>query len=146
MIKSFVISDIMTRDVITVREDTPVHEVVRLVLDQRISGIPVVDTHGQLCGVVTLTDLYSMLSKLFIKWKKRDTRDPIRRKTTDIVVGKIMTRDVISVKPLERIDNVVSLSHTKNIHIFPVVNNKGALIGVVGQRDILKAGFEMALS
>jgi len=48
----------MTRDVVTVNQDWTVEEAADLMLARKISGAPVVDDKGQLCGVITQTDLF----------------------------------------------------------------------------------------
>jgi CBS-domain-containing membrane protein len=46
------IRDVMTRDVVTARPDRPVHLAARLMVDHGIRGLPVVDEHGRIVGVV----------------------------------------------------------------------------------------------
>jgi CBS domain-containing protein len=50
------VKDVMTQHVITVTPDAPILEALRLMLDNRISGLPVVDTNGNLAGIVTEGD------------------------------------------------------------------------------------------
>ena len=49
--------DVMTRDVITVRPEMPVHQAARLLVFHGVSGLPVVDEGGHVVGVVTEGDL-----------------------------------------------------------------------------------------
>lgn len=58
LISKIKVADIMTRDVVTVNQDWTVEEAADLMLDRKISGAPVVDDKGQLCGVITQTDLF----------------------------------------------------------------------------------------
>ncbi len=58
LIAKIKVADIMTRDVVTVHQDWTVEEAADLMLSQKISGAPVVDDQGQLCGVITQTDLF----------------------------------------------------------------------------------------
>jgi len=50
-------TDIMTRDVITVGRDTTVAQAIRLMLDHRVSGLPVLDSDGKVVGILTEGDL-----------------------------------------------------------------------------------------
>ena len=50
--------DVMTTKVVTVRPNTPVREIAKLMIDCRVSGLPVVDDSGRLMGMVTDGDLY----------------------------------------------------------------------------------------
>ena len=58
LISKIKVADIMTRDVVTVNQDWTVEEAADLMLDRKISGAPVVDDKGQLCGIITQTDLF----------------------------------------------------------------------------------------
>jgi acetoin utilization protein AcuB len=58
LVSKIKIADIMTRDVVTVHRDWTVEEAADLMLERKISGAPVVDDNGQLCGVITQTDLF----------------------------------------------------------------------------------------
>ncbi len=56
--------DIMTRDVITVTEDTPIEEAARIMADHKIGGLPVM-RDGRLVGIITETDIFKILLELF---------------------------------------------------------------------------------
>src|SRR5512147_2586014 len=58
--------DIMTKDVITVKPDTSIEELASLLVENRISGAPVVDDSGNLYGIVTENDLISRDKRLHI--------------------------------------------------------------------------------
>ena len=58
LISKIKVADIMTRDVVSVHPDWTIEEAADLMMDRRISGAPVVDDHGQLCGVITQTDIF----------------------------------------------------------------------------------------
>lgn len=58
LIAKIKVGDIMTRSVITVHQDWTIEEAANLMLERKISGAPVVDDNGQLCGVITQTDLF----------------------------------------------------------------------------------------
>lgn len=55
------ISDFMSRTLITIAPETSVVEAARLMLAHKISGLPVVDDHGQLRGIITETDLFRVM-------------------------------------------------------------------------------------
>jgi CBS domain-containing protein len=50
-------SDVMTRNVASVGRDVPIGDAIRLLLDHRISGVPVVDSSGKVVGMLTEGDL-----------------------------------------------------------------------------------------
>lgn len=57
MLTQFCVADVMTRDVVAVAPDTSLQTVARQLSSNRISGVPVVDSHGKAIGVVSVTDL-----------------------------------------------------------------------------------------
>jgi len=57
------VSEVMTRDVITVSEDTPLEEAARTMADNKIGGLPVV-SNGELVGIITETDLFKIFLEL----------------------------------------------------------------------------------
>lgn len=58
LISKIKVANIMTKDVVTVHPDWTVEEAADLMLSRKISGAPVVDDAGELCGVITQTDLF----------------------------------------------------------------------------------------
>ncbi len=61
------VDEIMTRDVITIKEDDLLVEAARLMLENRISGLPVVNDKKQVTGILTESDIFRMLVKSFSK-------------------------------------------------------------------------------
>lgn len=57
------VGEVMTKDVVTVAEDTPVEDAARVMTDHKISGLPVV-RDGQLVGIITETDLFQLFLEL----------------------------------------------------------------------------------
>src|SRR5207244_9620236 len=58
------VKDVMTRDVITFREDTPVDEIASTLISKRITGAPVVADEGHVVGIVSETDVFSKKGKV----------------------------------------------------------------------------------
>jgi CBS domain-containing protein len=59
------VDSIMTEDPITVREDSPIADAARLMLDHKIGGIPVMDEDGRLTGIITESDLCRLVVETF---------------------------------------------------------------------------------
>jgi len=137
--KNLKVADIMTKKVITVSVQMPVIDVVHLVLEKRINGLPVVDDNGTLQGVVTTTNLFEFLDKVLFD-------HPLDNflADNDVMVEEIMIKNVVSVSPETTIREVVHMSLYKGIHTFPVVENE-KIVGIVGKRDILNAGYSLAI-
>ena len=140
--------DIMTKEVITVKEATTIQELAQILVQNRISGVPVVDDEGRLTGVVTENDLINKNKKLHIPTILRlfDAYIPLgtSKLETDIMrmaaitVGDIRTKDVVSVKEETRVEDIATIMSEKNIHLLPVLRD-GILVGIVGKRDLINA-------
>jgi CBS domain-containing protein len=138
--------EVMTKDPLTIAPQAPVAEAVRLMLDRRVSGLPVVDAKGKLCGVITEGDL---LRRSELGTEKRRARwleflfGP-GRSAEEFVhahgmrVEEVMTRSPITVAPDAGLDQVVDLMTERRIKRLMVVSG-GRLVGVVSRADLLRA-------
>lgn len=138
--------EVMTAQVVTVAPDAPVAEAVKLMLDRRVSGLPVVDPTGRLIGVITEGDLLRR-SELGTEKKRTGWLDFLfgpGRSAADYVqshglkVEDVMTRSPIVVAPTTGLDEVVGLMTERRIKRLPVVAG-GKLVGIVSRADMLRA-------
>lgn len=137
--------DVMTRTVVTVQSRTSVADAVRLMLEQRISGLPVVNDSGQLVGILTEGDLLRR-AETGTERRRPAWLDLVRgrgRQADEYVrahgrrVDEVMTPDVISVDEATPLDRVVELMEGKRVKRIPVVTD-GRLVGVVSRVDLLR--------
>jgi len=112
------VSDLMTREVLTVHKDVPCRVAVETFLQRPIGAMPVLDGSDQVIGIVSQTDL-------------------IVPANLDKHVGDIMTRRVITVREDTPVTKVVRLFHVQRLRSIPVVDAKGHLVGIIGRKDIL---------
>ncbi len=119
------VADIMVTRLVTFMPDTSIHDAIRVLLDRRISGAPVVDADGTLVGVLSKKDC---LKIVFSSQYHDDRGGPVR--------------DFMST-PVETLDaeqDVVSAAQRfldSHIRRFPVLR-EGKLVGQVSRADILK--------
>jgi CBS domain-containing protein len=139
-------SDIMTRRVTTVARGASILEAVRLMLQNRISGLPVVDDEGQLVGMVTEGDF---LRRAETSTERRRSRwleflvGPGRLADEYVhahgrKVDEVMTYEphtISSDTPLERVVQAMEKHHVKRL---PVVDG-GKLVGIISRADLLHA-------
>ncbi|GAC1327225.1 MAG: CBS domain-containing protein [Chloroflexota bacterium] len=116
------VGEIMTPNVISVREDTPIQDVARLLDRHRISGLPVCDGSDHMVGLISEYDLIA----------KPDTH----------TAGQAMTRDVISVMEDTSVDEVRFLLVNRRIKRLPVLRGL-KLVGIVSRADLVR---EIALT
>ena len=137
--------DVMVRAVVTTTPETTVEEYARLMINLRISGVPVMDRGGLLVGIVTEGDL---LRRVEIGTERRRPRwsEPFSsnsRLAAEYIkshakrVADIMTREVFSVEELATLGEIADLLETKHIKRVPVVHD-GKIVGIVSRADLLK--------
>jgi CBS-domain-containing membrane protein len=116
------VHEIMTANVVSVRDDAPVREVAQALDRHRISGVPVCDEAGHMVGLVSEYDLIA----------KPDARN----------AAEAMTRDVISVMEETSVDEVRYLLVQRKIKRVPVLRGQ-KLVGIVSRADLVR---EIALT
>jgi len=117
-------SDVMTRAVVTAREDMPVEQAAQTLVAGGYTALPVVDEHRRLIGIVTEAEMLP---------------DPINGRRAG-TVGGVMTTDVISV-PEHMAASVVSHRMVSyGLRAVPVVDgyDHEILVGIVTRRDLLR--------
>ena len=117
---------IMTTDLITVRPDVSIDDAIELLLNQHISGLPVMDEDGRLAGVITE---FALLAVAYDKRVKNHT------------VSQHMTREVITVDVNDPISRIADLCIVHRVRRVPVMKD-GRLIGLISRRDVLRALIE----
>jgi CBS domain-containing protein len=139
-------SDVMTRTVITIDEQAPIAEALRLMLGKAISGLPVVDFNKQLVGIITEGDLLRRAElatqRPVARWKNLlvgpwfSAQEYVR--THARTVGSVMTRETLCIAedtPLSLIVRMMEQGHVKRL---PVTKG-GKVIGIVSRRDVLRS-------
>jgi CBS domain-containing protein len=135
--RMILVGDIMSDEVIVVYEDMLIRQVAHLMLRKQVTAFPVVSKKIGLVGIISMTDLFMMINKDFIK----KTDDEFRKRLAmfrDMSVGDVMSRKVVTVKPTTTLDEIVDLVVRKKIHVFPVVEKK-EIVGIISRHDILNA-------
>jgi CBS-domain-containing membrane protein len=141
--------DIMTKEVVTVKPDTSVEELAKLLVDNEISGVPVVDESGALYGIVTENDLISRNKRLHIPTvvsfldaaiyleSSKKFEQEVKR-VTATKVKDICERKVVTIGEDTPLVDIATVMAEKKVHLLPVVK-AGRVVGIVGKRDVVKA-------
>ena len=138
--------DIMTTDVVTVSPDTDVRAIARLMIERRISGLPVVGPAGHLIGILTDGDLY-----------RRTELDTDRQRSSwlelfgldndlarDYVTAHaktasdVMSTRVFAVTPQTKVRQIAALFERERIRRVPVVAD-GMVVGIVSRANLVQA-------
>jgi CBS domain-containing protein len=145
------VRDVMTARVISIETDAPIMRAVRLMMQNRISGLPVVGCDGELVGIVTEGDF---IRRGEIGTQRRRSRwlelliSP-RRLADEYVhergrkVAEVMTPAPVTATEDTPLDEVVRLMERHRIRRLPVVR-EGRLVGIVTRANIMHALVSLA--
>jgi len=113
------VEDVMSREVVTVREDIPIDQAARTIIGGSFDHLPVTSADGRLIGIVTAWDISKAVAN---------------GKTSRI--SEIMTRKVVSSTPDEPIELAARKLDTHSISALPVVDKQGRVTGMVTSNDL----------
>ena len=129
-------SDIMTLGAATIRPDASLSQALRIMIDHRISALPVLDDNRQLLGIVTEGDFVRSgvlaIDELLSKGG-HDREKALGSRTVD----EIMSRDPITISPEASIQEVVKLMERHTLKLIPVASN-GETLGIISRVDLLR--------
>ena len=138
-------ADIMTRAVVVVSPNTAVAEIARVMIDSRISAVPVVD-EGKLVGIVTENDLLRRVELQTERQRPRwlhfltsdDTLLAEYVKSHGQTASDVMTQDVFTVRPDTPIADIADLFESRHIKRVPVLDGD-RLVGIVSRANLVQA-------
>ena len=142
------VKDIMQTDVITVSQETEIVRATKILLENRINGLPVLDASGKLVGILCQSDLvaqqkkfpipslFTFLDGVIATTSMKQIEKEVQ-KIAATTVADAMTPDPVAVDPETDIETVATLMVDKNFHTVPVLDS-GRLVGIVGKEDILR--------
>jgi len=124
--------DIMQTNLISVTEQTPVHGAIDILAENKITGLPVVDDHGRLVGIVSEKDILIMAYH-----KMTDTCDEVMnsRKISDV-----MTSEVVSFRPDNNLADICQCFIGSPFRRVPILDD-GRLVGLISRKDIVSFAF-----
>ena len=140
--------EVMTPNVITVEPDLSVRELAALLSQRGISGVPVVDTSGQMVGIVSEGDLLHRTELGTEKSDKRRSSWWLEQYASDLAqdyvkshgrtVKDIMTRDVVTVGEETSLADVATLLETRRIKRVPVMRGN-EIVGIISRSNLVRA-------
>jgi CBS domain-containing protein len=136
------VRSVMTSDVVTVAEQAPFVELVRLLAVHKVSALPVVDGDGRVIGIVSEADLLR-------KEEYQDDQDGphllerhrrriARAKAAGHTAVDVMSAPVVTVSPEASVPVAARLLARHGIKRLPVVDDAGRLVGIVSRADLLR--------
>ncbi|NWJ94414.1 MAG: DUF190 domain-containing protein [Chloroflexi bacterium] len=139
------VSQVMTQAVVSVQPDTPLAEVVRLLLDQDyFKALPVVEANRRVVGIITDGDLLHRggLPQRLSVLETLD-RENLHHLLTELhhnpkTAAEIMTSPVVTLQPETSLRDAAELMVTQKLKRLPVINAEGGLVGIIGRLDVLR--------
>jgi len=131
--KSIKAKDVMSKGVLTTRENVLLSDIADILIKKRISGLPVVGKNKKLLGVITANDLFLVMDMIATGNVMEKGKIAVQNPTVKFA----MSNEVSTVTKTASVYDILKLMKYKNIHTLPVVE-KGKLIGVIGRRDLYK--------
>lgn len=128
-----VISEIMTRELVTLSPEQSLREAVELLLAHRIRHLPVVEEGSRLVGIVTDRDVKRATPSLL----SGVGREEYERVLEETRVAQFMTREPMVISPGTPVKTVVKILVDTKVGALPVVN-AGHLVGIVTEIDLLR--------
>ena len=139
------VRDVMTPHAVTVGAERTLGDVARLMVEQDIRALPVVDDAGSLIGMVTHRELLRYLIPEFVQRTKSGefrapTRSQLLRGSADpqlIPVKEAMARSVLCLAEDQTLADVANLMSSKDVDRFPVVR-EGLVVGFLTRADVVR--------
>ncbi|MBM3707669.1 MAG: CBS domain-containing protein [Actinobacteria bacterium] len=142
--------DIMTKKVITVNKDDSIEKLSELLLENKISGVPVIDNTDKVVGIVTEADIivkdtelhfprfFKLLDGIIYLESLNRFRDNLKKHLAT-KVEDIMTKKVRTISTGTPVSEIAEIMLESKINRLPVLDEKGNLVGIVTRADIVKS-------
>lgn len=141
-------ADIMTKEVITVKKDTSLADLARILYENRINGAPVVDDEGALEGIICESDLIRKKKQFHIPTvvavfdviisleRPKNIEKEIQR-ISSTIVEELYTKEVVTVNKNTPVDEIATIMTSKKIYTIPVMDGDH-LVGIIGKADLIR--------
>ena len=116
--------DIMTKEVVSVTKETPIYEAMELLINNEITGMPVVDDEMGLLGVITEKDCL----RLF--YGDEDGRDK--------TVRDFMTQPAVHYDENDSLQTICDFMMINYFRRIPVTDSKGKVVGILSRPDVIQ--------
>lgn len=142
------VQDVLTKEVVAVNADDSVQEALRLMVENRVSALPVVNSKDTCVGILSATDLMGLTRDLNEELSEAQGKEFTPQSLIDRLaeqdfgrrrVHELMSEVVETVGPQATLADAARAMLHHRVHRLPVVNERQRLIGIVSTTDILAA-------
>jgi CBS domain-containing protein len=131
------VSDVMTTEVITTPEHTPVTKLVDIMSTHGVSAVPIVADDNRVVGVVSQADLLTKIAAAADPGP-RGQRRGMAAKATATSARELMSTPALSISPDESLSAAAKTMQAKNVKRLIVTGDAGELLGIVSRADLLR--------
>mgnify|MGYP000964806730 CR=1 FL=1 len=121
-----VASDIMSNEVLTATESTTLEDVLKTMINNRITGMPVIDSEGKMIGVISESDILAQLSGKELLHPEV-FQEPI-----------VFNRQIKCIRDETSLEEIMDIFINTRVRRLPAVDSVGHLIGIVSKRDLMR--------
>ena len=151
------VKDVMNKNLVLLRPNMSLREASRILIENKISGAPVVDSNGKFLGLLMLSDIIRFIKDRFVSagiialptpfdfidFYQYDipfkTKQSLKKEIEETKVSDIMCRKTHTVDPEEDLWSVIYILAKKGVSHIPVVDSEKRVIGIVTRGDVIKA-------
>ncbi|MHB1460897.1 MAG: DUF190 domain-containing protein [Armatimonadota bacterium] len=134
------VKDVMTASPVSVTEDCPVAEVIRILTSHEFKTLPVVNDHNEPVGIITQNDLITragMPVRLGLLTRfEQSQRDTYLQQLSGLTARQVMTHPLVCVEAGKRLTAAVDKMLHHKLKRLPVVDSEGKLVGILARSDI----------
>lgn len=119
--------DVMTKEVITIGPEVTLAEAIKVLIEHKISGMPVVNASGEMVGIISEKDILNFA----FSGNLQNTK-----------VKEVMVKNVISFPPDADINSITLAIASHHFRRVPIVEN-GKVVGIISRRDIIRVALQI---
>ncbi|CAI9766842.1 unnamed protein product [Fraxinus pennsylvanica] len=154
----YTVGDFMTKkeDLHVVKPDTTVDEALEMLVENRITGFPVIDDNWKLVGLVSDYDLLAldsisgsgrtdtnMFPEVDSTWKTFNEVQNLLSKTNGKMVGELMTPAPVVVRESTNLEDAARILLETKYRRLPVVDGDGKLVGIITRGNVVRAALQI---
>lgn len=125
--------DLMRTDLITVSKEATVSEVIDILAEKGITGLPVVEDDMTIVGLISEKDVLQVAYRIIA-----NSYDPA---TSNATVEKLMAKELVTFSPDDNLADICQCFLDRSIRRVPVVD-EGKLVGIISRKDIITLAFQ----
>jgi CBS domain-containing protein len=142
------VKDFMVSDVISVRPNSSIKDVMTTFVEKKIGGVPIVDEKGKLSGIVTDGDILRAIKPIdrriqdyfsFITYvAEEDLEERLEEMAKVDIIRIAKTNGIVSVHPNDDMKTVITLLSKHHFKKLPVIDETNHVVGVISRGDVIR--------